>query len=386
MYCKNGLAPEIFAKGWLAMAVTTRDAYFLGNFADADTNEATAQAENPNIYRGIFGSSADPLSSRIVSITFDDANDSNSISTNNTINGTHNDTLSYDLGTGAVTTRVDSIAVVGLSITYRDGSVVSYTNCVAFQDTSGNIFLANSNFAGTDINTNSLVVSVNITNVQNTNFAGLLHNAFQPLVCYASGTKIRTPGGHVLVEDLRIGDLVTTNNGNSEPIVWVGSRKISQIELLINRKLRPIKIEKGSLGPDLPSEDLIVSPQHRILIRSKIAKRMLDADEVLVAAKELCEIDGIYQLDDGEDIEYHHLMFRKHEVIFANGAEAESLFFGPEISKGMDREHLAEILEIFPELGHPDYRATPAMAILAGRLARKLVDRHKQNEKALVSC
>jgi hypothetical protein len=53
------------------------------------------------------------------------------------------------------------------------------------------------------------------------------------------------------------------------------------------------------LGPGVPARPLHVSPQHRILLRNRVAQRMFGAAEVLVAAKALLDLPGVTQLLPG---------------------------------------------------------------------------------------
>ena len=66
---------------------------------------------------------------------------------------------------------------------------------------------------------------------------------------------------------------------------WIGSAAITPTSEAINPKLKPIQITAGSLGRGLPTNDLIVSQQHRMLVHSSIAKRMFGKNEVLIAAR-----------------------------------------------------------------------------------------------------
>ena len=127
---------------------TTVEVIYLGNFADADTNESTNAAENPGIFMGIFGSAGDPLYTHEVVTTFEDVDESAGIDSNN-LSG---EPISYDMGGGAVTTVIDALASVDLTVTYMNGSTVSYSNVVMFQDATGNLFLTNSNWGGISCN------------------------------------------------------------------------------------------------------------------------------------------------------------------------------------------------------------------------------------------
>ncbi|WP_253270350.1 Hint domain-containing protein [Paracoccus sanguinis] len=203
--------------------------------------------------------------------------------------------------------------------------------------------------------------------------------------CFAAGTMIETDRGAVAVEALAEGDLVVTRDNGLQPIPWIGSRSLSAQELAGNEKLRPIRIRPGALGHGVPAADLLVSPQHRVLVRSKIAQKMFGTDEVLVAAKQLCQIDGIDVAHDLAAVVYYHLLFDRHEVVISNGAETESLFTGPEALRSIGPAALAEILTLFPELADRDYQPAAARTLASGRLGRKLAVRHGQNAKPLVS-
>lgn len=360
------------------MAVSTSDAIFLGNFADADTDEGSRSAETAATYLGTFGSAGSPLSDQITEVSYDDSDDSGAIDTNNV--GT--ETIAYDVGSGSVTSQVDSLAVVNLTVTYSDGSSQSFTNAVMYQDTTGNLFLTNSDFAGTDLNgTNNMPIeSINVTTVQSTNFSGLFQNAFQDFVCFGFGTEIQTPTGLRRIEDLEVGDLVMTEDHGPQPIRWIGKRRVRLTE-----KLRPIKVEAGALGLGLPIRDLYVSQQHRLLVRSKIVRRMFDVDEALVPAKHLTGLPGISIVPKTGWQGYAHVLFDRHEVIQAEGAPAESLLPGPQALKTMGDDARTEILSIFPELAEIDAREQAARFIPAGQAQKMLAARHQKNAKPLLS-
>lgn len=205
------------------------------------------------------------------------------------------------------------------------------------------------------------------------------------VLCFTRGTMIQTSEGLRPVEYLAPGDHVLTKDGGMKPIRWIGSSYVTAAGLQRSAKLRPIRIRAGALGPETPSADLVVSPQHRILVRSKIAQRMFGTNEVLVAAKQLLLLDGIDIAEDLDGVEYFHFLFDRHEVVTANGAEAESLFTGPEALKAVGPAAREEILALFPSLGDHDYAAVPARALASGRMARRLAVRHRQNAMTLVN-
>ena len=144
------------------------------------------------------------------------------------------------------------------------------------------------------------------------------------LICFAEGTRIATPDGERLVETLRPGDLVLTRDGAAKPLRWVGVRKVTAEELAADRDLRPIRIRQGALGGGLPERDLVVSPQHRMLMADAWAELMFGTSEILVPAKALINDHTIRPDDRAREVAYYHLLLDAHEVIFAEGAPTES--------------------------------------------------------------
>ncbi|MGA0616666.1 Hint domain-containing protein [Paracoccus sp. KR1-242] len=205
------------------------------------------------------------------------------------------------------------------------------------------------------------------------------------IFCFARGTLIETPDGPVAIEDLVVGDMVVTLDNGIQPIRWIGARKLGSGALMLHANLRPIRIRAGALGDGLPVQDLVVSPQHRVLVRSRIAQRMFGTSEVLVAAKQLLDLPGVEIASDLAEVEYFHMLFERHEVVIANGAKTESFYPGGEALKSVGPAAADEILALFPELAEMDHVPAPARVLASGRQGRRLAGRHAQNARALVS-
>lgn len=205
------------------------------------------------------------------------------------------------------------------------------------------------------------------------------------IVCFCQDTDITTKNGIVAVQDLSAGDMVLTMDRGFQKLKWVGSRKISMPQLLANPKLRPVRITAGALGRGLPERDLLVSRQHRMLVRSHIAQRMFGEDEILVPAIKLCELPGIFVDEEVKEVEYFHMLFDTHEVVYAEGAPSESLYTGPEALKALSIQAREEIFALFPEMAAPDYMPEAARHFPAGRKQKKLVERHKKNNREVLT-
>ncbi|MHA7875127.1 Hint domain-containing protein [Roseivivax sp.] len=170
------------------------------------------------------------------------------------------------------------------------------------------------------------------------------------VICFTRGTRIRTAGGSRAVEDLREGDLVQTKDNGLQPIAWIGSRRMSGARLFALPKLRPVRIRAGALGIERPDEELLVSPQHRLLVQGRKARSLFNTDEVLVAASDL--IDGRSVLGDTQvrEVTYIHLLLPRHEILFANGVESESFHPGETALDTLDPGDRARLARVVPEV------------------------------------
>ena len=167
--------------------------------------------------------------------------------------------------------------------------------------------------------------------------------------CFTPGTRIATPRGERAVEDLRVGDLVLTRDNGMQKIRWTGAREMTARDLAEAPHLRPVLIRQGALGNGLPERDMMVSPQHRVLVANDRTALYFEDREVLVAAKHLVGRPGI-ETAQVERTTYIHIMFDHHEVVLSDGSWTESFQPGDESLRGVGADQRAEILSLFPEL------------------------------------
>ena len=104
-----------------------------------------------------------------------------------------------------------------------------------------------------------------------------------------------------------------------------------------------------------------------MLVSSKICERMFGQTDVLLAAHQLTELPGIFTEPGYGEVEYFHLVFDRHEVIYAEGAPTESFFPGPEAIKSMPRA--ARTLCHFPAAEKLDRRAATGVSDPSGQIA-----------------
>lgn len=159
------------------------------------------------------------------------------------------------------------------------------------------------------------------------------------VTCFTAGTQIRTPRGEVAIEDLRVGDLVSTMDNGPRPIAWIGRRQVGRGELLRDERLYPVLIPAGLLGAQ---RALLVSRQHGMLI---------GCDRLVRAAHLARTVRGIRLARGKRGVSYVHLGFEAHQIIFAEGCASESFYPGPMAMAMLTGGARAELQRAFPDLG-----------------------------------
>lgn len=145
-------------------------------------------------------------------------------------------------------------------------------------------------------------------------------------ICFLEGTRIMTPSGPIAIEELGEGDMVMTKNHGAKPILWRDTSTFRWPEA--DDRHKPILIGAGRLGAGLPERDLIVSPQHRIVLSGPDVVATYGVPAVFVPAKALTALPGVRQMKGKTQANYHHILFREHETIWAEGSLTESFYPG----------------------------------------------------------
>ena len=167
-------------------------------------------------------------------------------------------------------------------------------------------------------------------------------------VCFTEGTMILTPRGEVPIETLCVGDLVTTAEGKSEPILWVYAREMEFYDH--QSKHRPVLIKAGALGAGQPARDLVVSPQHCLLMDMPPHEPDFGTGQAFVRAKFLTGLPGVRVKRGTKRIKYIAFLLARHQVVRGNGAWTESFYPGPMGLKSLTAPKRREIEAILARL------------------------------------
>jgi hypothetical protein len=159
--------------------------------------------------------------------------------------------------------------------------------------------------------------------------------------CFVAGTLIRTPDGEVPVDALHPGDLVITQDDGAQPLRWIGRRQVAA-----QGDFAPIRIAADTFGRH---RELLLSPLHRVLIRDALAELLFGEREVLIAARDLVNDRSVRRIEGGM-VDYVHILFDRHQVVFSEGLATESFLPGPQTTRSFESEIVAEICALFPEI------------------------------------
>lgn len=225
--------------------------------------------------------------------------------------------------------------------TLTDGRALWYATIIPVRDTATRLVMFAGQLppAGMDL----WVVECTIDRADR--LAGAASGGF---ICFTPGTLLATPEGPRPIEALRPGDRINTADNGPQPIMWTGSRHLSGARLFAQPHLRPIRIRRAALGDRRPDRDLLVSPQHRMLVRGAAAMALFNTPEVLVAATDLVDHETVFPDSSLRAVTYIHLLLEAHQVIVANGLETESFHPSNAALDALDPMDRAGLVGIVP--------------------------------------
>jgi hypothetical protein len=251
-----------------------------------------------------------------------------------TVSDNHTDTLSVTVSVGSGTFTLGSTS--GLQSLSGNG-----TDVVTISGSASAINTALNGSTYHTTSTNQQVGNVDDTlQVSVTDQAGNTSSKSVNIdvTCFMPGTLIRTAAGEVPVEKLEIGDLVLTHEGRSVPVRWIGRQTVSTIFANKDRVL-PIRVKAGALAENVPSRDLLVSPDHAILVEGALIQA-----GALVNGSSILRERNVPRI-----FTYYHIEVDDHSLILAENTPAETFV------DNVDRlgfDNWAEYEALYPEGKH----------------------------------
>jgi antigen 43 len=134
--------------------------------------------------------------------------------------------------------------------------------------------------------------------------------------CFMSGARIRAARGDIAVEMIAPGEAVVVmrdGKPNLEPVKWVGHTYMDIARHARPEEAAPIRFRTGAIANDQPERDLVVSPEHCLVI-----------DGLCVPAKLLVNGGSVVSERDHLPFTYHHIELEQHGILLAENTPAES--------------------------------------------------------------
>jgi len=177
-------------------------------------------------------------------------------------------------------------------------------------------------------------------------------------VAFTRGTMITlADGSQRAIEDLAPGDRALTRDHGSQPVRWVGRRTVRAIG-----PYAPVVIARGVLSNE---SDMVLSQYQRLFIYQRGGGRLAGTSEVLIRARDLVDGERVF-LRPGGFIDYFHLVFDQHEIIYAECVPTESLLIDDRTLGRLPEDLALEVAARLPELRHRPHFGTEAdKAVLA---------------------
>lgn len=174
-------------------------------------------------------------------------------------------------------------------------------------------------------------------------------------LCFLAGTKIRTATGERKVEDLAVGDVLPTVFGGLSPIQWIGTYRYKRSDPRKSwvKDVRPIRVARSALAPNVPHADLFLTHYHALYI-----------DGVLVPVGSLINGTTIARCaaDELDELAYFHIKLAGHDVVHAEGAACESALIVDD-----NASNFADYFRQFGMPLAPDRPCAPILAYTGGR-------------------
>ncbi|MEO1659314.1 MAG: Hint domain-containing protein [Pseudomonadota bacterium] len=180
-------------------------------------------------------------------------------------------------------------------------------------------------------------------------------------VCFSPETRITTRKGEVAAGDLQVGDLVLTLDHGFQPILWVGRRKVPIDQ--DKEGAQPVLIQPNAVEAGGVRHRVVVSPQHRLLLRDP------NGDERLAPAKAFVGLKGIRHMRGRRSIEYVTLLLAQHSVLDASGLAAESFLPGPQSYCLLTQVEVAAVEQVVSDNTLSKEPARPCIGGSSGRRA-----------------
>jgi collagen type I alpha len=175
------------------------------------------------------------------------------------------------------------------------------------------------------------------------------------LECFVAGALLTTPEGERAVEDLVVGDLVLTIDGDAVPIRWIGRRTLHLDRHPRPSEVRPVRILAHAFGDNLPRRDLLLSPGHGLYFRDAVGEHLIPAFYLVNGRTIIQEVVAT--------VDYVHIELDRHDILLVEGLAAESYL---DVGNRAEFENADGAIVLYPAFAALAHEAARAPFVIAG--------------------
>ena len=175
---------------------------------------------------------------------------------------------------------------------------------------------------------------------------------FEDAFCaFSRGSLIETEHGPVAIEDLLPGDMVLTEDGPAQPVVWKGSVTVAPGLTEVNRRNMGLtRLLADSFGEGRPMSCVLAGPSARLLYTPNHLRALAGDAQMLTPVQEF--VDGNYVIETAPPtpVELFHLCLPRHAAIRVGGLAFESYHPGQHCARTMSHSMRSVFLNLFSHI------------------------------------
>jgi hypothetical protein len=182
-----------------------------------------------------------------------------------------------------------------------------------------------------------------------------------PCHCFLKGTRVRTTTGEREVEALAVGDLLPTHFNGVQQIQWIGRYRFTRSDISKPwvRDVLPVRVARSALAPNVPASDLYLSQHHGVFTNGELVRVGSLVNGITIL---------LHEASDLNELEYYHIKFQNHDIVYAEGAPCETLLDIDE-----NAANFAEYLRLY---GAPTEKARACIPVLSSLGNRRQMRSH----------
>ncbi len=175
---------------------------------------------------------------------------------------------------------------------------------------------------------------------------------FEDAFCaFTRGSLVETENGPLAIEDLLPGDLVLTQDGALQTVLWKGSVTLIPGRVDSRGRTRPLtRIMADTFGMQKPLSGVIAGPAARLLGAPAHLRHLHEGAEILTPVHEFQDGMSVIETLPPTPIELFHICLKRHSVIKVDGLQFESYHPGVNAARQVSRSLRSIYLNLFAHI------------------------------------